>query len=285
MVFWRGIELAGWRLVALGGEQFVSGADLYVVSFARKYFERIVLCFPAEAADRSIVAADVRPPANPQRALLAQIILLIRPDRRIRDCFNQPTSKRRGRNAKHQIVSCGSEGEVGLRQVTSRSIRPSRDGKQSVHAAIHRPQVHRVGKARLAYRPIRRDERWYLVRRSLVVRGGYLRIHRRTAAPQRRMRMALRATLCVIPRAQSAAGTGHCSRNRVEQRKVRLPRAEERHLISVEPGNGRAGSRRSATHPRVFRRANMLGGLRCCYRVEAHRRQRERHHEYPQPGA
>src|ERR1019366_2392939 len=47
-------------------EQQVRDAHLHVVGFTRKDVQRLVLCLPAETADRAIVAVVVERPGNTQ---------------------------------------------------------------------------------------------------------------------------------------------------------------------------------------------------------------------------
>ena len=58
-VLGSGIELAARGLVPLGVKQLVGDSDFNVVSFARKYFERLVWCLPAKSSDGAVVAAGI----------------------------------------------------------------------------------------------------------------------------------------------------------------------------------------------------------------------------------
>ena len=129
-------------------------------------------------------------------------------------------------------------GKVVLADVAAGSIAAAADGEQRVHSSIHVSQVQSVGKASLPHWPVERDERRYLVGRTLIGGCGDLRIHRRAGPTDGRLRVALRATLRVEPRSQAL-------RNVVDLLKAGKPRIEESKLITGETGDWRTCAWRS----------------------------------------
>ena len=124
-VLGRGVELAAWRLIALGGEHLVGDADLHVVGLAGKYLQRFVLRLPAKTSDSAVIAAGVRLSANAQLTFLLLIAAHVGEDGSVGDLLIRPPPKTGVGMRKIRSPSCAASAKLGCEMLQpGASMRP-----------------------------------------------------------------------------------------------------------------------------------------------------------------
>ncbi len=218
------LELAGEVFFPLGLEQLVGDTLLDVVRLAREQKQRLVLRLPAETRDRAVIAVviglagdratgdvEIRPAFDPQRALLARVGSLVCEYRAVRDLLDQPRPEDRGGDPKDHVLIRELRREVRLREAATIRTRPAGDGEQSVDTAIGGSirGIRVRHESRLAYRPVRRDERGNEVGSAVLAGERHLRIHKRARSADCRLRMTPGATVQVHPRSEPVGNGVH----------------------------------------------------------------------------
>ena len=188
-------------------EQFVGDTHFNVIRFAGEQEQRLVLSLPSETGNRAVIAVlirlagdraagehNIRPAANPQRALVWCVGGLVREEHAVRDLFDQPRAKYRSGNTEDDIVSRHRCRKIRLFESTAGRVRSASDGEQVMDTTV-RSSVGVSYKPRLSRRPVEGDERRNRIG-GAVFRGKCdLRIYGRTGPPDCRLRMADRAAI------------------------------------------------------------------------------------------
>ena len=156
-----GVKLSVSSGVALKRQPGVSsrswGKSWFVIPISTLYaspanmMQGLVLCLPSEAGNCPVVCADVRIAAqvrvgvtgDAQPRLQGRVGLHVREDRRVRDCFDEPSAKDRRRNAENDVRISALAGqrvsgrqEVGLGDVATRGVTAAGDDEEVVHFAV-----------------------------------------------------------------------------------------------------------------------------------------------------
>src|SRR5258706_11719743 len=210
-------------------------AHFDVVRLAREKEQRFVLRLPAEPRDRAVIAVvvghagdgaarnvEVRSAFDSQRLLLGRVARTVGRDRRIGNLFDQPCPEGRGGNAEDHVVVRELGREVRLRERAGIRAGPTRDGEQSVDAAVGR-SVGIQHEARFTHRSVCRDERGNSVGSAVLSSEGHLRIDERAGAAERGLDMASAAAVEVHSRPEAI-------RNLFLFGKIHRARGEERGL-------------------------------------------------------
>ena len=107
VIFGEGVGSAGGVLFALGGEEFVGDAFLYVVGFAAEREERFVLRLPTEAGDGAVVAAGVEGPADAEGLFARGVRGQVGAERGIGDGFDEAEAVRSGVGMRKETLLTG----------------------------------------------------------------------------------------------------------------------------------------------------------------------------------
>ncbi len=171
--------------------------------------------------------------------------------RGVRNRFDQSASVYRRRNAEDDVVLSDRLLEIGLFGVAAGSISPSRDGEDVMHAAIGMAQVGSQRKAHFAHGAIGRDERRYLVCRSLVDGNRNLGIDGGTASAHRWRSVTLSTAFGIESWSKSEARSGHGALHGIDFVEVRQSGCEKSLLIWCKACDESAGAWRSAAYSRI----------------------------------
>jgi len=106
-------------------EHLIRFPDLDAVSLVREHDQRLILRFPSETRDRTVVPATVGCAVNPKLPLVPQIRLHVRQNRGVINHLNQAATEYRRGNSQAQVVLILRLREILLREHAPRSVEPS----------------------------------------------------------------------------------------------------------------------------------------------------------------
>ena len=237
-------ELAARGLVPFLLKALAGDPHLDVVGLGGEDQQRLVLCLPAEPADRSIVAVPVGTAADAEGLLARRVGVLIGQDRAIENLLDQPGAKGWCGNPDDEVLVRALGRKVLLPDVAASGLRVPGDHEEGVDHAVARP-VGMVPEASFPDRAVPCDERWHdIARESECFRHAKQGVHRRARPADGRLGMAARTPHEVEAWANTIG-------NPLFLREVCQPHDEHLRLIVGEAVNGPARSRSSPPEPGV----------------------------------
>src|SRR5262249_27382478 len=136
VVFRSAIEHAAGDGIAFVGELLVGHPLLYVIGFADKDEQRLVLRLPAKAGHSAVVATAVQLSTDSQRDLGRVIGRQVGLQRSVGRVFNQARAEQGSGNAEDDVALGQLGGKVRLRQIATRCVGAPFDRVQIMHAAV-----------------------------------------------------------------------------------------------------------------------------------------------------
>ncbi len=170
-----------WRIASLVRKQFVRNSHLDVVGFAGKEIQRLVLSFPTESGNRSVVSIPVWLARNPQPLFQGRVYLRVVHDRFVRNRFDHAQPEERRGNPEDYVSLGLCLLEIRLLKLATLGVSAAGNRKNIVDTSIRSigetpVRIGGVDEARFTNRAIGGDKRWNRVGRVIKSRYGDLRV-------------------------------------------------------------------------------------------------------------